>query len=321
MHCAPISEPDIISAFPDRGRGYCVLHDLAITIRRLQAEKRVQRVMVVDLDFHQGDGTQVSFSRMSPTFSLFRAFSRRVAGREAGQRPRYSHPAGRGTSLFGKNARLRGLAKAMRMFSPDLVLYVAGSDPYEKDVLPGTAFMKLTLEQLHREDDFIIDTFADLGVPLASVFAGGYGPDVWEVHYWATQRLLERSGTLVGSQSTCQEPAVRCRSAPTENFRSTVSKMGRWQKQLLKTFTPQFPQKSERYFEPFVGGGAVFFALAERQGINFHATISDCNEELINCYSTVRDRVEELIEALKNTATTSITSTACVLRRFTYDRS
>lgn len=69
--------------------------------------------------------------------------------------------------------------------------------------------------------------------------------------------------------------------------------------QLLKTFAPHFPQKFERYFEPFVGGGAVFFALAEREGNNFHATISDCNEELINCYSTVRDRVEDLVEALK----------------------
>jgi DNA adenine methylase len=69
--------------------------------------------------------------------------------------------------------------------------------------------------------------------------------------------------------------------------------------QLLKTFSSYYPSVFGRYFEPFVGGGAVFFALAAKQGNGFRATISDCNQELINCYATVRDHLEELLEALR----------------------
>jgi acetoin utilization deacetylase AcuC-like enzyme len=93
------------------------------------------------------------------------------------------------------------IRQSLRSFAPDLVLFVAGSDPYEKDVLPGTAFIKLSLEQLARRDRFVIDTFAARGVPLASVFAGGYGPNVWEVHYQCTEYLLERNGKLSAGKS------------------------------------------------------------------------------------------------------------------------
>ncbi|MGH9549392.1 MAG: hypothetical protein ACRD3W_08455, partial [Terriglobales bacterium] len=62
-------------------------------------------------------------------------------------------------------------------------------------------YIKLSLEQLRERDRMVVDTFANLGIPLASVFAGGYGPHVWEVHYGATERLLERSGQLIGSTS------------------------------------------------------------------------------------------------------------------------
>jgi hypothetical protein len=52
-------------------------------------------------------------------------------------------------------------------------------------------------------DELVIDTFADLGISFASVFAGGYGPDVWEVHYLSTRRLLERSGFSFGKTYSC----------------------------------------------------------------------------------------------------------------------
>lgn len=68
--------------------------------------------------------------------------------------------------------------------------------------------------------------------------------------------------------------------------------------QLLSTFDEYFPERFERYFEPFVGGGAVFFRMSAREdGVTAH--LSDLNDELINCYSVVRDNVEQLIKALK----------------------
>jgi histone deacetylase 11 len=84
-----------------------------------------------------------------------------------------------------------GIKQALRNFAPDLVMFVAGSDAYELDVLPGTAFIKLSFEEITRRDRLVLDTFARLGIPLAMVFAGGYGEDVWNVHYQATKRLVE----------------------------------------------------------------------------------------------------------------------------------
>jgi acetoin utilization deacetylase AcuC-like enzyme len=84
------------------------------------------------------------------------------------------------------------IAEARANFAPDLVIYVAGSDPYELDVLPGSKFIKLSLDQMRKRDELVIDTFADDNIPLAMVFAGGYGPDVWEVHYFAVKHLLEK---------------------------------------------------------------------------------------------------------------------------------
>jgi len=187
-------------AFPDRGRGYCVLHDLAIAIRRLRAEKKVDKVMVVDLDFHQGDGTAVVFAEDSKTFTL--SVHSQEGWPEQKQQSTLDVPIFQGEEHLYVDKTAAALKEALQTFAPDLVLYVAGSDAYEKDILPGTAFMKLSLPQLNERDRLVIDTFADMGVPLASVFAGGYGPHVWEVHFYTTQYLLERSGKLIGSQST-----------------------------------------------------------------------------------------------------------------------
>ena len=69
-------------------------------------------------------------------------------------------------------------------------------------------------------------------------------------------------------------------------------------KQLLKQYESFFPEKINRYFEPFVGGGAVYFYLWNNRKIFGKAHLFDTNEELINVYKVVRDNVDELIEAL-----------------------
>jgi acetoin utilization deacetylase AcuC-like enzyme len=187
-------------AFPDRGRGYCVIHDVAIAIRALQKAGRIKDVLIVDLDFHQGDGSAVIFKNDPSVFTL--SLHSQEGWPAEKQESSLDVPLYQGDEDLYLEKLQDSLAKALRRFAPDMVLLVDGSDPYEKDVLPGTIFLKMTLEQLKKRDHFVIDTFADLGIPLASVFAGGYGPDVWEVHYNATQHLLERSGILVGSTQT-----------------------------------------------------------------------------------------------------------------------
>jgi acetoin utilization deacetylase AcuC-like enzyme len=187
-------------AFPDRGHGYCVLHDIAISIRRLQKDARIKRALIVDLDFHQGDGSAVIFKGEEEVFTL--SLHSQEGWPEHKQESDLDVPIYQGEEHLYLEKLEEALTTALRRFAPDMVVFIAGSDPYEKDVLPGTAFLKMTLEQLRQRDEFVIDSFADLGIPLVSVFAGGYGPDVWQVHYNATKHLLERSGILVGSTQT-----------------------------------------------------------------------------------------------------------------------
>lgn len=184
-------------AFPDRGRGFCVLHDIAIAIRSLQKKGLVRKVLVVDLDFHQGDGTAVIFKGDQSVFTM--SVHSEEGWPEEKQISSLDLPIREHEAHLYMDRVESGIRQSLWRFAPDLVLYVAGSDPYELDVLPGTKFLRIPIDTMKQRDFYVIDTFADKGIPLAMVFAGGYGPHVWKVHYWATRRLLERSGTFAES--------------------------------------------------------------------------------------------------------------------------
>jgi acetoin utilization deacetylase AcuC-like enzyme len=182
-------------AFPNQGRGFCALNDLAIAIRCMRRRKRANRFLVVDLDFHQGDGTALIFKRDPDVFSL--SVHSLEGWPEEKQESTLDIPIKASESEFYLEKAVAGIETAMKSFSPEVVLYVAGSDPYEEDVLRGTRFLRLGLTQMKQRDQFVIDYFADRKIPLMMVFSGGYGPQVWRVHYYAVRRLLERSGSLI----------------------------------------------------------------------------------------------------------------------------
>lgn len=181
-------------AFPDRGRGFCVIHDIAIAIKSCQKAKLANKVLVVDLDFHQGDGTAVVFHGDDSVFTL--SVHSQEGWPDQKQISDLDVPIFESDTKFYLEKTEQAVAEALKRFSPDLVMYVAGSDPYEHDVLPGTKFIKLTLDEMFARDKFVIDTFAKLGVPLAMVYAGGYGDAVWEVHYNATRHLWLKSRSI-----------------------------------------------------------------------------------------------------------------------------
>lgn len=192
-------------AFPDCGRGFCVINDIAITIACLKQEKLVQNVLVVDVDFHQGDGTAVAFANDSSVFTLS------VHSEEGWPDEKQKSSLDVSIKECDKDQYLdltkAAVDQALHMFKPDLVIFVAGSDAYEKDTLPGTRYLRLPLAVLTERDKYIIDTFADRKIPLSMVFAGGYGPDVWEVHHSAVRQLLLRSGIKFGGTAE-QSPAT-----------------------------------------------------------------------------------------------------------------
>jgi acetoin utilization deacetylase AcuC-like enzyme len=161
-------------AFRDRGEGFCVFNDSAIAARALQAEGRVDRVLIIDCDVHQGNGTAAIF-RDDPsvfTFSIHGANNFPFA-KVAGD---LDVELADGTSdrqyldVLG-----RGLDEALARAEADLAIYLAGADPYLDDRLGRLA---LTKQGLLNRDRMVFEACERAGVPVAVTMAGGYARDI-----------------------------------------------------------------------------------------------------------------------------------------------
>lgn len=157
-------------AFPDGGRGFCVFNDVAVATRSLRRAGQVERVLVVDLDVHQGDGTHAAFLEDPDAFTFsvngFRNYPfRRVPGDlELDLADRTADDA----YLEGLG---RLLPQAVARARPELCFYLAGADPYEGDRLGR---LSLTMAGLAARDALVRETLARAGVPVCVTLAGGY---------------------------------------------------------------------------------------------------------------------------------------------------
>ncbi len=161
-------------AYPDHGEGFCVLNDVAIAVRRLQKDGAIQRAITVDCDVHQGNGTAAIFAGDHTVFTL-----------SIHQENNYPYPKppsdmdihledGVGDDEY--LARLgEGLEKALAEFQPDLMVYVAGADPYREDQLGG---LRLTQEGLEKRDRLVYRKAGEKKIPVAVTLAGGYARKV-----------------------------------------------------------------------------------------------------------------------------------------------
>lgn len=160
-------------ALPSTGAGYCVFNDLAVATHRLLEEGHARRIMIVDLDVHQGDGTAVCLAGRADAFTYSLHAERNFPVRKA--RSNLDVPAPDGLSDSGYLALLdETLAPAFADFAPDLLLYQAGVDPHQDDRLGR---LSLTDAGLEARDAYVRDLCRDAGVPFASVLGGGYAPD------------------------------------------------------------------------------------------------------------------------------------------------
>jgi acetoin utilization deacetylase AcuC-like enzyme len=161
-------------AFAHVGRGFCVFNDVVTAIRDLRAAGRVERVLVVDVDVHQGDGTHALLAADAHAFTLslngFRNYPfRRVPGDLEVELPD-------GTDDDRYLAALaRVLPEALRRARPELAFVLAGADPYEGDRLGRLA---LTKRGLLDRDAFVRDSLATAGVAVCVTLAGGYAEDI-----------------------------------------------------------------------------------------------------------------------------------------------
>jgi len=161
-------------AFPDHGEGFCLLNDVAVAARKMIEEKLVRKVMVVDCDLHQGNGTAAALAGRKDVFTL----SIHQMDAYPTEKPLSTVDIG----LWAGDGDAKYLAelgahipRIYSEFRPDLVLYLAGADPYEKDQLGG---LSLTKAGLKERDKVVIENARRLGIPVAVVLAGGYAAEI-----------------------------------------------------------------------------------------------------------------------------------------------
>jgi acetoin utilization deacetylase AcuC-like enzyme len=189
-------------AFPDHGEGFCVIHDVAVAIRRMQRDDRITRAMTVDCDVHQGNGTAAIFAGVRVPTGPLPSTSASTLSPAVPAELRNSHGGDVFTiSLHQENnypmwkpassidvdlpdgigdddylAWLdNALSSGLRQFDPELICYIAGADPYREDQLGG---LSLTIEGLKRRDELVFRVARVRNIPVMVTFAGGYAQRV-----------------------------------------------------------------------------------------------------------------------------------------------
>jgi len=183
-------------AFPDHGEGFCMIHDVAVAIRRMQHDGKIARAMTVDCDVHQGNGTAAIFAGTRGPGSLLPSTSAtslipsaKINNAHAGNvftislHQENNYPASKPPSSIDVNlpdgigdddylAWLdNALSSGLRQFEPELISYIAGADPYCEDQLGG---LSLTIAGLKRRDELVFRVARTRDIPVMVTYAGGY---------------------------------------------------------------------------------------------------------------------------------------------------
>jgi acetoin utilization deacetylase AcuC-like enzyme len=177
-------------AFANHGEGFCAIHDVAVAIRKLQQEELIQRVLIVDVDVHQGNGTAAIFSSDESVFTL--------SIHQLNNYPHYKPPSDIDVNLedgVGDEEYLQlldqAVEKALTRFEPNLLMYVAGADPYKEDQLGGLA---LTIDGLKERDRLVFSIARHRKIPICVTLAGGYArrvEDTVTIHLNTAKCLAE----------------------------------------------------------------------------------------------------------------------------------
>jgi acetoin utilization deacetylase AcuC-like enzyme len=218
-------------AFPDHGEGFCVVHDVAVAIKRMHQEGKITRAMTLDLDVHNGNGTAAIFPPRNfgggslPSAGSLRHDLRRSASdlemlgasngelevftislHQAHNYPAYKPPSSIDVHLPDATNDQeylgwldQSLSSAFRHFSPELLCYIAGADPYKEDQLGGLA---LTIEGLKKRDELVFKVAKAQNVPVMVTFAGGYARRVEDT-------ITIHCNTVIAAKEVSAVPAGR----------------------------------------------------------------------------------------------------------------
>jgi acetoin utilization deacetylase AcuC-like enzyme len=157
-------------AYPGHGEGFCAIHDVAVAIRRLQADKAVRKAMVVDTDVHHGNGTAAIFAGDESVFT--------ISIHQENNYPPHKPPSNIDLNMWDRADDVEYLGelipvvqKSLDEFRPDIVFYVGGADPFCEDQLGG---LSLTKRGLSERDRKVFEEVRRRGIPVATTLAGGY---------------------------------------------------------------------------------------------------------------------------------------------------
>jgi len=157
-------------AYPDHGEGFCAIHDVAVAIRRLQADGAIKKAMVVDTDVHHGNGTAAIFRKDDSVFT--------ISIHQENNYPAHKPPSTVDLNMLDRadddeylDALIPAVQKAMEEFHPELLFYVGGADPFCEDQLGG---LSLTKKGLMERDRRVFVEARRRGIPVATALAGGY---------------------------------------------------------------------------------------------------------------------------------------------------
>jgi acetoin utilization deacetylase AcuC-like enzyme len=157
-------------AYANHGEGFCAIHDVAVAVRRLQADGDIEKVMIVDTDVHHGNGTAEIFGGDSSVFT--------ISIHQVNNYPAHKPPStvdlnmrdGAGDDEY-LAALIPTVERCLDKFKPDMIFYVGGADPYSEDQLGGLSLSKAGLKRRDRE---VFDAARTRSVPVTTALAGGY---------------------------------------------------------------------------------------------------------------------------------------------------
>jgi acetoin utilization deacetylase AcuC-like enzyme len=157
-------------AYANHGEGFCAIHDVAVAVRRLQADGAIKKAIIVDTDVHHGNGTAAIFSGDSSVFT--------ISIHQLKNYPAHKPPSSIDLNMadgIGDEEYLAALIPVVQRqldeFQPDMLFYIGGADPYEEDQLGG---LRLTKAGLKSRDRQVFAAARSRGIPVATALAGGY---------------------------------------------------------------------------------------------------------------------------------------------------
>ena len=182
-------------AFADHGEGFCVLNDSAIAIRTLRSEGLVDKVVVLDTDVHQGNGTAAILQEDPRVFTFSVHGAKNYPFRKERSDLDVALPDGADDGAF-LEALAKALEQALDHAGADLAIFLAGADPFAGDRLGRLSMSK---EGLSERDRMVLEGCRELGIPVAVTMAGGYAreiSDTVDIHF----RTVQRAATLLRSE-------------------------------------------------------------------------------------------------------------------------